>query len=208
MTEIGPTHPEVGDCYSLLARTYYVAKQYDDAKEALRKAYDLIPPNGSKDHLDLLILTGDLYAASGNFEAAENAYSEVLALPEAADVQVSEMFARSHFQRAKSRERLRRNGLAIRDYQCAAIWLRLEEYENSARARWREIYLSEPEQRGVIDEIAKEDSFLVRVTAYQLYLDRFSAPKAIARRKQPSSQQIAQLMKDARIQTAIRYPHR
>jgi len=36
MTEIGPHHPEVGDCYSLIARTYLVAKEYNKAQSALQ----------------------------------------------------------------------------------------------------------------------------------------------------------------------------
>jgi hypothetical protein len=40
MRDIGPNHPEVGDCFSLLARTYLVARLYEDARAALREAYE------------------------------------------------------------------------------------------------------------------------------------------------------------------------
>jgi len=209
MTEIGPTHPEVGDCFSLLARTYLVAQEFGQAKAALGKAHELIIPNGSKDHLDLLILTGDLFAATGDMEAAERTYTEALQLPEAADVQVSEVFARGYYQRGELRQRLRRNSQAMSDYERAAgLWLHLDEFELSAKARWRHIYLEAPEEKPILDEIAQEESHLVRVIAYDLYQQRHTAPKAIARRKQPTKQQIAQLLKDARQETAIRYPHR
>jgi tetratricopeptide (TPR) repeat protein len=209
MSEIGPTHPEVGDCFSLLARTYLVAREYDKAQAALRKAYELIPPNGSKDHLDLLILTGDLYAATGDKEAAERTYGEALDLPEAQDVQVSEIFARGHYQRGWIRERLQRPSQATKDYECAAkLWLHLEEFEQSAKARWHHIYLQASTEKAILDEIAQEESFLVRVTAYGLYLQRYPAPAAVARRKQPTKQQLAQLLKDSREQTAVQYPHR
>ena len=39
----------------------------------------------------------------GNFETAEARYNEALTLPQAADVQISEMFARAYFQRGKNR---------------------------------------------------------------------------------------------------------
>jgi tetratricopeptide (TPR) repeat protein len=209
MAEIGPTHPEVGDCFSLLARTYLVARQYGDAKNALRQAYELIPQNGSKEHLDLLILTGDLQVATGEGEEAENTYTQALLLPEAADVQKSEIFARGFYQRAKLREKRQRTSQAVQDYdQAAKLWLDLQEYENSARARWQGIYLRVPKEKQVLDEIANEESFLVRITAYDLYLDRYPAPQAIGRRKQPTNQQVTQLLKDARQQTAIQYPHR
>jgi hypothetical protein len=68
--------------------------------------------------------------------------------------------------------------------------------------------LEAPEEKLILDEIAQEESHLVRVIAYDLYQQRHTAPKAIARRKQPTKQQIAQLLKDARQETAIRYPHR
>ena len=209
MRDIGPTHPEVGDCFSLLARTYLVARLYEDAKVALRRAYELIPQNGSKDHLDLLILTGDLQVATGEDGAAENTYTQAFNLTEAADVQKSEIFARGYYQRARLRERLQRKGQAIEDYErAAALWSELQEFENSARSRWRSIYLSSPDEKALLDEIANEESSLVRVTAFSLYLERYPAPQAIARRRQPTRQQVMQLVKDARQQAAIRYPRR
>jgi len=209
VTEIGPTHPEIGDCYSLLARTYLVARQYEDARNALRSAYDLIPQNGSKDHLDLLILTGDLQATTGEYDAAESTYSQALELPEAADVQISEIFARGFYQRGKLRESQGQASQAIADYRRAAcLWLDLDEYEKGAQARWQEIGLSSPKEKPILDEIANEESFLVRVTAYDLYRNRYPAPEAIARRQQPSRQQITQLLKDAHREVAIQYPHR
>lgn len=209
MRDVGPTHSEVGDCFSLLARTYMVARLYEDARAALRKAYELIPQNGSKDHLDLLILTGDLQVATGEEDAAENTYTQALRLPQAADVQKSEIFARGFYQRARLREGLKRTSQAIQDYDRAAtLWLELHEFENSARSRWQSIYLSSPDEKPMFDEIADEESFLVRVTAFGLYLERYPAPQAIGRRKQPTRQQVMQLVKDARQQAAIRYPRR
>jgi tetratricopeptide (TPR) repeat protein len=209
MSEIGPTHPEVGDCFSLLARTYLVARLYEDARIALRRAYELVPQNGSKDHLDLLILTGDLQAATGEAEAADNTYTQALQLPEAADVQKSEIFARGFHQRARLRESLKRTSQAIQDYDRAAtLWRELYEFENSARSHWRSIYLSSPNEKPMLDEIANEESFLVRVTAFNLYLERYPGPQAIARRRQPTRQQVVQLLKDARQQAAVRYPRR
>jgi tetratricopeptide (TPR) repeat protein len=209
MPEIGPNHPEVGDCFSLLARTYLVAGEFEKAQDALRQAHDLIPPNGSKDHLDLLILTGDLYAAKNEKEAAERQYTEALELPDAADVQVSEIFARGYYQRGRVRERLQRPKQATADYQCAArLWMHLDEFEESAKAKWRQICVEAQDEKTILDQIAEEESYLVRVTAYVLYQERYPAPAAIARRKQPSRQQTIQLLKDARQKVAIDYPHR
>jgi tetratricopeptide (TPR) repeat protein len=210
MTEIGPYHPEVGDCYSLVARTYLVAKEYNKAQSALQEAHRLIPPNGSKDHLDLLILTGDLDAARGNHAAAEERYNEALTLPQAADVQVSEMFARAYFQRGKNRIKLKKPLQAVKDYEHAqAIWLQLEEHEHAARAQWEAIKVRDESQKDVITAFERDTSHLVRVVAHEQYKANYGKPNAttIARRQeQPSTEQLTQLLRDARRYVAINYP--
>jgi hypothetical protein len=67
--EFGPEHPEVGDCYSLLGRTYLVSGARSDARRAVRKASTLIPPSGAKDYLDLRILEGELLEADDRVAA-------------------------------------------------------------------------------------------------------------------------------------------
>ena len=62
----GPMDPEVGDCYSLLGRTYLVAKNFGRAEESIRKAYERIEDRNSKDYFDLVILSGDLEVERGN----------------------------------------------------------------------------------------------------------------------------------------------
>lgn len=56
MDGFGPTHPEVGDCYSLLGRTYLIQQTFREAEQAIQKAYRLISLTDSKEYLDLLIL--------------------------------------------------------------------------------------------------------------------------------------------------------
>jgi tetratricopeptide (TPR) repeat protein len=207
--EIGPTHPEVGDSYSLLARTYLVAKHYDLARDALRRAYSLIPPNGSKDHLDLLILTGDLMAETGQRDSAETSYTEALNLPEAADVQRSEILARAHYQRGANREKLKRPDSATTDYGVAAeVWESLEEYEAAAKARWAQVRLSAGEDEQVLRKLETEESYLVRLLAFRLYREQFNASAGVvmSRRRQPSPEQLTQLLRKARVEVAVRYP--
>ena len=158
--EIGSSHPEIGDCYSLLGRTYLVAKQFGRAHKAIQKAYELIPPDGSKDHLDLLILTADLQAATAAREAAENTYCEALSLPQAADVQQSEIFARGFSQRGSNRECLGRKQSALEDYRrAAAIWQGLGEFEFAAQAQWAEVCLTSDDDASVV-AIGQEESYL------------------------------------------------
>jgi len=207
--EIGPTHPEVGDSYSLLARTYLVAKHYDLAGDAMRRAYSLIPPNGSKEHLDLLILTGDLMAETGQRDSAEASYTEALTLPEAADVQRSEILARAYYQRGANRDKLKRPDSAATDYGVAAeIWESLEEYEAAAKARWAQVRLCAGEDDQVLRKLETEESYLVRLLAFRLYRDQFNASAGVvlSRRRQPSPEQLTQLLKKARMDVAVRYP--
>jgi hypothetical protein len=58
-SEFGPTDRQVGDCHSLLARTYLTAGMPYEAKTALREAYDILPATPTKEYFDLLILDGD-----------------------------------------------------------------------------------------------------------------------------------------------------
>jgi tetratricopeptide (TPR) repeat protein len=205
--DFGSSHPEVGDCYSLIARTYLVAGKYEDAQEAVRKAFALIPADGRKDHLDLLILSGDLEAAQGRREAADRYYSQAIELPEAADVQISEMFARAYFQRAKARARLRRTEAAVGDFEKASrIWTDTEEHERAAEAEWEARVL-----KNQIEAIMKEvfettPSYLVRITAHNNYLSQSPSLNVIARRQALPRPQIEQLLKDARRNVAIEYP--
>ncbi len=70
--------PEVGDCYSLLGRTYLYAGQYKQAGDAVRHAFRLITDTTGKDYLDLEILDGDLEANQGHRRTAADRYDGAL----------------------------------------------------------------------------------------------------------------------------------
>ena len=53
---------EVGDCYSLLGRTYLAAGQRPEARAALAEANKRLLDQSNKDYLDLQIAMGDLVA--------------------------------------------------------------------------------------------------------------------------------------------------
>jgi hypothetical protein len=170
-----------------------------------------LPKNTAKPRaLDLLILTGDLDAALGHNEAAEERYNEALTLPQATDVQISEMFARAYFQRGKNRTKLKKQLPAIKDYEHAqSIWLQLEEHEHAARAQWETIKVRDKTQKDVITAFERDTSHLVRVIAHEQYNATYGKPNptTIARRKeQPSTEQLTQLLRDARRYVAINYP--
>jgi tetratricopeptide (TPR) repeat protein len=209
MSEIGPDHPEVGDCFSLIARTYLVGKQYGNAKEALQEAYRRIRPKDAKDYLDLLILSGDLEAATGKYDYAENLYSEALAMPASTDAQISEIFARGYLQRGKNRAKLGRTEGARSDFGWAAsIWKTLEEYERAAEADWEGIRLLEAVPNLVITKFEESFSHLVRVTAYERYVQEYKSSQAqtVGQRSTPSDVHLSQLLQEAKRSVKIKYP--
>src|SRR5207249_4723847 len=65
-SEFGPTDSEVGECYSLLGRTYLTAGQLAGARDCADRAARLLTDPAAKDYLDLAILRGDLAAAEGD----------------------------------------------------------------------------------------------------------------------------------------------
>ena len=208
MNDIGRDHFEVGDCYSLIARTYLVGKQFDKARRALREAYQRIPPKEEKDYLDLLILTGDLEAATGAHEEAENRYTEALSLPESSDVQISEIFARGYLQRGKNRATLGRVAGATEDFaRAATIWTALEEYEQAAHAQWEEIRIRDDVDENVLSTLGEHVSHLVRIVAYERYVQQYRVgEQTVAQRAAPSEVHLRQILRDATRYAKIKYP--
>ena len=128
---------EVGDCYSLLARTHLVADNRGAARDAIRQAEERLIDPTNKDYLDLQIVKGDL-ALRVNRRNAESIYTDVL--PEQRnngdvaptrgdfDAQKSEIIARAYLQRGKVRAILGDSTNARADFeQAAKIWEVLED---------------------------------------------------------------------------------
>ena len=164
---------EVGDCYSLLGRTYLsignVRRAHDCASEALRR----IDPD-SKDYLDLRILEGDISLVTGEVAKALEAFAEVIGVTSEQDYQISEIVARAHRQRAQALMRVGRNAdaeLAFAEAQ--RIWKHYEEDNLAAEAEWSGIRASETLERRTIRLLEAEEP-LVRCGAVRLYRERQS----------------------------------
>lgn len=65
LPEFGPDHPQVGDCFSLLGRTYLVSGVLGEAAKAAKEAQKRIIDDASKAYFDLQILLGDLALKTG-----------------------------------------------------------------------------------------------------------------------------------------------
>jgi tetratricopeptide (TPR) repeat protein len=204
LAEYGPNHSEVGDCYSLLGRTYLAAGKVSEADEMIRKAYQLIEDSDSKDYADLLILDGDLQVARGDKAAADALYSDAITRGSDELSDASEIRARGYFQRGGNRLRMGRKELAIQDFRSArALWEALGEQNAAARATWSEISastaLSEIFRKRLLREFPA-----VRVKAVQRYqLALASAGRRGPRRQEPGPTYWDQLIDEAKREAAI-----
>ena len=119
---------EVGDCYSLLARTHFVRDDRQAARNAIAEADNRLVDPTIKDSLDLQILKGDLMQRRDH-RAAESMYTEVLKQGNGNDdAQKSEIIARAYLQRGKVRSALGDKERAQEDFrQAAKIWDDLQD---------------------------------------------------------------------------------
>jgi tetratricopeptide (TPR) repeat protein len=174
LTRFGPTDPEVGDCYSLLGRTYLEAGQLSKAEGAIRKAYELITDRDSKDYLDLVILSGDLEVAKSDKSAAASYYDQALNLPPSRDPEITEMRARAHLKRGRNNVARRETEAAKKDFATAVeIWEKLGEREFSAEAEWEHIRLNGNLPHDALQQLEREPSN-IRVAAVAIHKERLA----------------------------------
>ena len=119
---------EVGDCYSLLARTYLENNNRQAAHKAIMEAEDRLIDPTNKDYLDLKIVTGDLVKHISH-RSAESIYTKVLATKTGdEDAQNSEILARAYLQRGRVRSAIGHKRKAMADFSAAArIWEELKD---------------------------------------------------------------------------------
>lgn len=205
--EFGPTNRQVGDCYSLLARTFLVARKRGDTEAALRKAYEILPADPGKMYFDLLILNGDFEVAWGSREHANDLYTEVIDHHLQNSREHSEIYARALFKRAANRAQLGRKQMAMRDYgQAAEVWRSLDEPEEQANAEWERHVLEGKIDGRTLDLFRVGGSPLDRLGALNIYLGHLGNTGALARRSSPTRAQVDDYLKQARQRHALDYP--
>ncbi len=188
---------EVGDCYSLLGRTYLVACDARKAKAAAVEAVHHITDTTSKDYADLQILLGDLEFTDKT--AAVHYYDEAIRMAGTADAERSEIAARAWFQK----------GLATRSSSCfdnaAKIWDQLEEDDNADKARWEAMLATGRVSSGTAAVLGKE-SPSVRIEAIRLHEAQLAnlGRGSRGRRSEPDKNYWSELLPDARKNVAIR----
>ena len=189
---------EVGDCYSLLGRTYFVAGNLVKAKAAAREAVERIRDVGSKDYADLQILLGDLAYAENDGDAAVNYYDEAIRSAGGDDTEKSEIAARAWFRKgevANSRASFER---------AVEIWGRLEEVERADEARWQSMRLG-GRVPAVAERVLGGESASIRVETMRLHEAAVEGLGSFrGRRSEPDERYLKELLPDARRNVAVR----
>ena len=201
----GPDDPEVGDCYSLLGRTYLSAGDTHSARDCAAKASARLDAD-SKDYLDLRILEGDLCVADGQDADALAAFQEVIDIASEQDYQISEIVARAHRQKAQTLTRLGRRTDAVKaDGEAERIWSHFGEEDLAAVAKWGGIVASDALERRTIRLLEKE-SPPIRCEAVRLYNERQSrrSRRVLAQRTGADDTVWRNLVKEAKRMLALR----
>jgi tetratricopeptide (TPR) repeat protein len=205
--EFGPTHRQVGDCHSLLARTYLTARMRYETETALRAAYDILPSSSTKEYFDLLILNGDYEVMWGSREEADVRYTEVINHHLQESREHSEIYARALSKRAANRVMLDRKKTAFLDYQQSeAVWQSLDEHEEAAKMEWARLELEGKFETGTLQLFKVEPFALVRLSAFRAYIEQLEGTRALAHRSRPTPAHVEQYLKDARKRIAFDYP--
>ena len=165
----GPEHSEIGDCHSLLARTFLSIGKVAEAEKHVEKASKLIADDNSKDYFDLLIVIGDIAARRGDMRAARTSYTNVIEHDGSHDYQMSEIVARAYRQRGKLYEKYNNKPKAVSDLtKAATIWESYNEEQPAADAKWKAILIRQEFPRPVLRVLDQETSPIVKVHAFQL----------------------------------------
>lgn len=211
LTEFGPEDPEVGDCFSLLGRTYLELNDLTEAENAIQRAKTLLIDESSKDFIDLLILKGDVEVAKGNRRAAFDFYNRAAAVSTTSDPEISEMRARALFKRAKNRDRLGDKLGAKTDYQEAErIYESIHDEQFKALASWERIRLSKSVSDAGLTVLTNEcDDVRVRVEAVNLHIEELEliGQQTVARRSEPPHGYWRQLVRRANERVVLRGEH-
>ena len=199
--DFGPDHEEVGDCYSLLARTSLSRGDARAAQKWVELASERLGDKSSKDYLDLQILQGELAVGRDEYAAAYAYFREVLGTGKDGDYQRSEIIARAFMERARLYVRRGEAAKGKQDYKCAEnIWNKYGERELAGKAQWEAFLAKHSFSRSTRRIWEREPSFAVRAAASRRYEDGIEASgsMALSRRNRPDDQIVRKCLKEAR----------
>ena len=201
LEEFGPDDPEVGDCYSLLGRTFLVNGKRIEADAAVKKGFNLISEGSGKDYLDLLILAGDLQAKTKDEEAAESCYTSALEI-NSDNAEMTELQARAYLRRGLNRATMRRTQHALSDIDRAVtIFRSLGEIAKSNQARWELLRIQNQIPRDAFP-LLEDEGYTTRIIALEIYssqrANQQSRRNVVGQRAALSSEQWKNIVRQAR----------
>ena len=197
---------EVGDCYSLLARTYLEANNRQAARTAIVEAEQRLVNPDNKDYLDLQIVKGDLVTHISH-RNAERIYTKVLAARTSEkDAQNSEIMARAYLQRGRIRSAMGDNKKALADFKAAArIWDELED-PAADTAHW-EIERNADWMDKETNRLLERELFGVRVRAVRIVRDELVArPQGTSYRRKLPRAYLEGVIRQAKEQYVVDQP--
>lgn len=166
--EFGEDSSQVGECESLIARTYLSMDREQEGRPHIREARLRLDDEHAKAYLDLQILLGDYCQKVRNKEGALRYYSQVIKIQDDENYQVSEIRARALFQRGCLRQGFSQTEAAVADLsEAASIWAQFGEEDNAAVATWQVILCRHSFKRGVA-RVLKQHDPVTRVRAFEI----------------------------------------
>jgi hypothetical protein len=204
--KIGPD--DIGDCHSLLARTFLSGGQLKLAEREAKAARELIQDTTSKDYMDLCILTGDIEARRENHSGAIEDYQRVIVSADNDDAEKSEIVARAYFHLGLSQSTLRQDagaGLSFR--KAADIWEFLGEVEAAAKAIWNLSLLGDPLAKNIEPYLRDETYFVRNATLASYGASLAGIGTGTPKRATVPKKYIEKLISEARRSEATRVPH-
>lgn len=200
---------EVGDAYSLLARTHLSDGDTVSCEAAVREASILLTDPTHKDYLDLQIVTGDLAAANGDERAAREYFDVVIHALDGPGSDSNEIRARALHQR----------GLLLGDgtdrspdddlLEAATIFKHLGDYARAAQSTivviQRQGLLPTRAGDPQIARLLEDEAPLVQVLAVESHQEAMAKKRfepAVAYRGEATIAHWRQLVSEARKRTA------
>jgi tetratricopeptide (TPR) repeat protein len=207
---MGPDCEDIGECWSLIARTLLVFGDLPAVRGAMQKAYPILDRfRGSKAWADLLILDGDLELLAGHHKIALDRSSEVLQEIRSEEFDFSEirarallLLARTYASKGEWKSAAAEFGAAAEQYE------KLSDTPKAARARWNELQANNRVSKGVIPEdlarlLKSEKNPAVCVQAVKMYHERIRSKSdrgSLSQRAGASESYLTALIEEAQLE--------
>jgi len=167
--EPGERREHLGECYALLARTYFVSGDDQRTFEAIESAASMVA-HGKKPWIDLQILEAERLLSKNEVGAAERLSAETLARMPKDGREISEMRVRLLEVYAAALLKTGQKELA-RTMLSEAIQIsdKLGDVQAKARATWKATLLSGRVGHNDRAELLREPDFRVRMRAFEVH---------------------------------------